>query len=139
MTAHEHHRDDDRHIPPREPRPAAITTPETILRGWWKNHTDREQTPTGDHTPPLAIVWWWDAISYGTDNWTDETEPADPAPSISIGWITHNTPQALTLVPLVNTNQWGNGITIPWGCIQHTTTITPPDTPRRRHRNKRTP
>jgi hypothetical protein len=107
------------------------------VRGWWENHNDREQPPTGGHTPPLVLVYWWDAISYGVD-WTDETEPAHPCPTVTVGWMTHNTPEAVTIVPLVNPDQWGNGITIPWGCIQHTHTITPPDPPRRRRKHPTT-
>lgn len=108
------------------------------MRGWWENHKDRGQPPTGDQTPPLVVIHWWDAISYGTDNWTDETETPEAAPTVTVGWLTHNTPDHVTVVPLVNTHQWGNGITIPWGCIHTLTPITPPDTPTRRRRNRPT-
>lgn len=108
------------------------------MRGWWENHKDRTQPPTGDHTPPLVVIHWWDAISYGTDNWTDETDQPEPCPTVNVGWLTHNTPEAVTIVPLVNTHQWGNGITIPWGCIHTLTPITPPDKPPTRRRNRPT-
>lgn len=117
--------------PPRETQPALVT-PEEVIRGWWNNHTHPDQPPTGTNTPTPLIVWWWDAISYGTDNWTDHTDTPEPAPTITIGWLTHNTPHAITLVPLINNEQWGHGITIPWGCIHHTTPHTTPP-PHKKH------
>ena len=127
------HTDGGDHHTPREPQ-TAITSPEGLLRGWWKNHgTQDTPTPTDDRHP-ITVVWWWDAISYGTDNWTDHTDTPTPAPTITVGWLTHNTPQAVTITPLTNTHQWGNGITIPWGCIHHIHTIPHTDTPRRRPR-----
>lgn len=127
---------------PREPE-TATTTPEGLVTSWWENHT----TPTHpQHSPnphPAVIIHWWDAISYGTDNWTDPDDPHPrPEPSLAIGWITHQDTEAITITPLTNTNQWGHGITIPHGCIHAIThlptpthppqTHTPPNTKRRK-------
>lgn len=106
------------------------------MRGWWKNHHKGTEPPEWEPDPPVVIVWWWDAISYGTDNWTDHTETPEPCPTVTIGWQTHTTPSAITVVPLVNTHQWGNGITIPTGCIHHTRHLTPPPPPPTRRRRK---
>ena len=123
-----HHRHEHQHSP-REPRPVLIS-PGEVVRGWWGNWKEHTETPKGDNTPPITVVWWWDAIAYGTDNWTDDTEHPEACPTISIGWLTHNTPQHITIIPLVNNDQWGHGITIPHGCIHHITTIPTPRTRR---------
>jgi hypothetical protein len=65
----------------------------------------------------IVEVEWLDAISTG-DEWVgDQDLDIDPAPSLAIGYLVADLPEAVTLVALVNGEWWANGITIPRGCI----------------------
>ena len=89
-------------------------TPEQVLRDRWYEH----------NTIPIVEICWLDAISTG-DDWINNQElDTNPAPSIAIGYLAHQTPHTVTLVSMVNETHWANGITIPRGCIHTIKTIT---------------
>lgn len=65
----------------------------------------------------IVEIEWIDAISLG-DDWTEDSDlDTNPAPSLSVGYLIAETPLAVTISALVNTDFFGNGITIPRGCI----------------------
>lgn len=73
---------------------------------------------TGSHT--IIEIEWLDAISTG-DDWTaDQDLDLNPAPSLSVGYLVSDNPTSITIASLVNAEWWGQGITIPKGCIIQT-------------------
>lgn len=91
-----------------------ILTPHDIL-------VDRTQR-TGK--TQIVEIHWTDAQAIGGDNWVDETNiNPQAAPSITIGYITHQNDTTISIVSLVNNNHYTHGITIPKGCINWVTTL----------------
>jgi hypothetical protein len=68
-------------------------------------------------TVRIVEIEWIDAISLG-DDWTEDADlDTAPAPSLAVGYLVAETELAVTVSALVNTDFFGNGITIPRGCI----------------------
>ena len=65
----------------------------------------------------IVEIEWLDAISTGDDWIGDQELDVEPAPSLAIGYLVADLPDAVTVVALVNGEWWANGITIPRGCI----------------------
>ena len=90
------------------------TSPNQILSDRWHQ--------TDNHT--IIEIEWLDAISTG-DDWTaDQDLDLNPAPSLSIGYLISDNPTSITIASLLNSEWWGQGITIPKGCIIQTRTLT---------------
>lgn len=73
-------------------------------------------------TPPLVEVQWLDATDI-EDGWFDkeDIEKSVPAPSLFIGYLFHKDKECVKVIPLVNHNHCGNGITIPIGMVKKIT------------------
>jgi hypothetical protein len=100
--------------PKKTPKPSLIkpvekpTTPSIILRG----RLAREP-----HVR-LVEITWTDATDISGKDWVDENDVnLDPATSLSVGYIIHESPEAFTVVALVNDNHYSHGITIPKGMV----------------------
>lgn len=67
---------------------------------------------------PVVEVVWWDAVSVGALDWEDEhSVDIKPALSFTVGYIIADTPEALTIVSLVNEDSYAHGICIPRGMV----------------------
>lgn len=98
----------------KHPKQQTPLTPHNIL-------VDRTQR-TG--TTQIVEIHWTDAQAIGGDNWATETDiNPQAAPSLAIGYITHQNETTISIVSLVNNNHYTHGITIPKGCINWVTTL----------------
>lgn len=76
-------------------------------------------------TPPLVEVQWLDATDIES-GWFDkeDIEKSTPAPSLFVGYLFHKDNNCVKVIPLVNHNHCGNGITIPIGMVKKITYLS---------------
>lgn len=68
-------------------------------------------------------VCWLDALSVAEEwSYPDDVDEFRPEPTVAIGYLWQSEVEFLTLITLVNTDNIGNGLLIPRGCI---TTVRP--------------
>lgn len=66
-------------------------------------------------------IHWEDAIGVATDMWMNEsTVQLSSASSLAVGYVIGETDTSITIISVVNRNDYAHGITIPKGCITRT-------------------
>lgn len=82
------------------------------------------EKPGRTHTPRIVEIEWVDALAIGGDDWTDDEEvTAKGMPSKTVGYVIHESEEAISVVSLVNLHHYGHGITIPKGCVTKVRTL----------------
>lgn len=83
-------------------------TPEEVLRS----------RPNGNEKVQIVEIEWYDAVSVGGLDWVCEDDiETEASLSFAIGYLVNETPEAMTIVALVNESHYAHGITIPKGMI----------------------
>ena len=85
----------------------------------FKSFVDAVFSKKNPSSPPLVEVLWLDAEDIGV-GWydKDEIDKSYPAPSLAVGYLIHKDKSCVKIVPLMNHNHCGNGITIPLGMVR---------------------
>jgi hypothetical protein len=82
-----------------------------ILKKRWDHHDAHR----------IVEILWLDASFIVATEWGDHNDAyqAEPARTLSVGYIANETPNHITLVALINNDYMSGGICIPKSMIQH--------------------